>query len=170
MPRYLIAEQADGRYVLTFESQYGQDTLINAEQDCRSVHECYSALATEWLRGDMSPSVTIDFRFHRDVHYVVIESTPGYLPEDDDPAVFDSIDDAMVYASDRLSSLLDHIVDGQSVVWTPEGGWQDANPVGFEVNGSFAESGSVLVYDKSREHDLGRVIRIVETDANGEPL
>lgn len=47
--------------------------------------------------------------------YVVIENTPGYLPEDDDPATFDNIEDARVYASDLLSRLLDHIYEGQSL-------------------------------------------------------
>ena len=82
--------------------------------------------------------------------YVVIESTPGYLPEDDDPAVFDDLDEARVYASDRLSSLLDHIVEGQD------------GDEGFTVHGSFQDDRSVLVYDKAREHDLGRLIEIAD--------
>jgi hypothetical protein len=93
--------------------------------------------------------------------YMVIENTPGYLPEDDDPAVFDSVDEARVYASDRLSSLLDFIVEGQSF---------DEEQPGFTVDGSFQTDLSVWVTDKSREHDLGRVIEIVEVDRNGEPL
>lgn len=92
--------------------------------------------------------------------YIVIENTPGYLPDDDDPAVFDSLDDARVYASDRLSRLLDHIYEGQldSVSGAEE-------PEGFTVDGSFAQGDlSVWVTDKSRSHDLGRVIQIVESE------
>lgn len=84
--------------------------------------------------------------------YVVIESTPGYLPEDYDPATFETLEDAMVYASDCLSRLLDFIVDGQE------------DDEGFTVHGSFQEDTSVIVYDKSREHDLGRIIEIIRSE------
>jgi len=87
--------------------------------------------------------------------FVVIENTPGYLPEDDEPASFDTIEDARVYASDLLSRLLDSIYDGQM--------FGDDEPAGFTVHGSFQEDLSVLVYDNARQHDLGRVIEIVET-------
>jgi hypothetical protein len=87
--------------------------------------------------------------------YVVLESTPGYLPEDDDPAVFEDIESARVYASDLLSQLLDHIFEVQEL--------GEDEPAGFEVVGSFAqEDRSVVVYDKSRLHDLGRVIEIAD--------
>jgi len=95
--------------------------------------------------------------------YIVIESTPGYLPEDDDPAVFDSVDEARVYASDRLSSLLDSIYEGQ-IYGTTDG------YVGWKVIGTFQADRTVVVYDNSRQHDLGRLIEIVEVDENGEPL
>jgi hypothetical protein len=92
--------------------------------------------------------------------YTVIESTPGYLPEDDDPATFDNIEDARVYASDLLSRLLDHIYEGAEIAGElPEDG-----SLPFEVSGSFTEDMSVIVYDKQREHDLGRVIEIVESE------
>jgi len=61
--QYLIAEQADGRYVVT--SEHGR-TVIGEAEDCRSVENCYAALASEWLFGDMSREVTISFRFHRE--------------------------------------------------------------------------------------------------------
>jgi hypothetical protein len=86
--------------------------------------------------------------------YVVVENTPGYLPEDDEPAIFDNLDDARVYASDVLSRLLDYIYEGQELNGTDEG---------FTVLGSFAQGDKwVLVYDNSREHDLGRIIEIIE--------
>jgi hypothetical protein len=93
--------------------------------------------------------------------FVVIESTPGYLPEDDDPVTFEDITDARVYASDLLSRLLDHIVEG----------WEDVDetdeePHAFTVAGSFANTDcfSVFVDDCSRKHGLGRVIEIIETE------
>ncbi len=87
--------------------------------------------------------------------YVVVENTPGYLPEDDDPATFATLAEARVYASDLLSRLLDTLYDSQMLDEDP--------PPGFTVHGSFAqEDTSVLVYDNSREHDLGRVIEILE--------
>jgi hypothetical protein len=96
--------------------------------------------------------------------YVVIESTPGYLPEDDDPATFDNVEDARVYASDLLSRLLDHIYEGQEA----EGLKPDGNADGgfAKVTGWFADTDcwSVVVYDNSREHDLGRVIEIVQQE------
>lgn len=98
--------------------------------------------------------------------YIVIENTPGYLPEDDDPAVFDSVEDARVYASDRLSSLLDHIYEGQEA----EGLKPDGNAEGgfATITGSLQdEIPWVVVYDNSREHDLGRVISVVESEEEG---
>jgi hypothetical protein len=93
--------------------------------------------------------------------FVVIESTPGYLPEDDDPAVFEEIDEARVYASDLLSRLLDHIVEGWEGVDET-----DEEPHAFTVSGSFANTDcfSVFVDDCSRKHGLGRVIEIIETE------
>jgi len=87
--------------------------------------------------------------------FYVTEYTPGYLPEDDDPALFETLDDARVYASDLLSRLLDFIYEGQM---------DDPEPAGFTVSGSFQDDRSVIVYDKARMHDLGRVIEIVEEE------
>ncbi len=93
--------------------------------------------------------------------YVVIENTPGYLPEDDDPATFEDITEARVYASDLQSRLMDHIFDSQCL--------DETEPPGMDVSGSFADSDcwSVIVYDKSREHDLGRIIEIIEDEPKG---
>jgi hypothetical protein len=88
--------------------------------------------------------------------YVVIENTPGYLPEDDDPATFETIEEARVYASDLLSRLLDSIYESQM---------DDPEPVGFTVSGSFQEDLSVIVFDNARMHDLGRVIEILREES-----
>lgn len=87
--------------------------------------------------------------------YVVIENTPGYLPDDDDPATFETLEDARIYASDLLSSLLDHIWEGYS---------DDPEALIPEVSGSFQSDLAVFVTDPNREHDLGRVIEIVEAE------
>jgi hypothetical protein len=82
--------------------------------------------------------------------YVVIENTPGYLPEEDDPFVTEDLDAARVYASDRLSSLLDSLLydtDDLSVL---------------NISGSFQEDRSVYVTDTRSPHDLGRVIEILD--------
>ncbi len=87
--------------------------------------------------------------------YVVIESTPGYLSEEDDPATFEDLSEARIYASDRLSQLLDFIYEGQDAA---------GEHAGWTVDGSFQTDLSVIVYDKSRTHDLGRIIEIVLTE------
>jgi hypothetical protein len=86
-------------------------------------------------------------------HYVVIENTPGYMPDDDDPAVFENIEDARVYASDRLSSLLDSLLE-----------WGDDDISVLSISGSFQEDRAVYVSDTRREHDLGRVIEIMDVE------
>jgi len=91
--------------------------------------------------------------------FTVIENTPGYMPDDDDPASFDTIEDARVYASDLLSRLLDHLVDCED---DPAEAYS-----ALSIAGSFAgDDLQVYVTDTRRPHDLGRVITIVE----GEPV
>lgn len=81
--------------------------------------------------------------------YIVTENTPGYLPESE-PVEFEEQDEARVYASDLQSRLMDEIFDA--------GG----TPV---VSGSFAQEDiEVHISDSMREHDLGRVISIMESE------
>jgi hypothetical protein len=82
--------------------------------------------------------------------YIVIENTPGYLPEEDDPATFEDLADARTYASDRLSSLLDSLL------------WDTDDLSVLSISGSFQEDRSVYVTDTRRAHDLGRVIEILD--------
>ena len=92
--------------------------------------------------------------------YVVVENTPGYLPEDDDPGRFATLDEARVYASDRLSDLLDHLYEAHGL-------HEDSGGLPFRVVGSFAQGDDcVIVYDLTRTHDLGRVIDIIDTRAS----
>ena len=87
--------------------------------------------------------------------YVVSENTPGYMPDDTDPATFDDEDSARVYASDQLSRLLDSICDGD------EDGYEGAYAA-LSIVGSFQTDTCVYVTDTRRAHDLGRVIEIIE--------
>lgn len=83
--------------------------------------------------------------------YTVVENTPGYLPEDDDPATFEDLDEAVAYADGLARSIHD----------------------------SYAEHGEPATWDRSSptlwriEPDdpslLGRVVEIIDngTDADG---
>jgi len=91
--------------------------------------------------------------------FVVVENTPGYLREDDEPATFGTFDEAREYASERVAELIEHLHEAYS----DEGG------ADVSVSGSFAEGdSSVLVSDERREHDLGRVVEILPVEDAGE--
>ncbi len=79
--------------------------------------------------------------------YVVIENTPGYLPDDDDPFVTDDYAAACEYVRELTERLMDHISEG-----------------GGEPAATFGE-GHAYVTDMSREHDLGRVIEVITETA-----
>jgi hypothetical protein len=74
--------------------------------------------------------------------YVVIENTPGYMPDDDDPATFDDYKEACEYVRELVERLMDHISEG-----------------GGEPAATFGED-HAFVTDMSREHDLGRSISV----------
>ena len=86
--------------------------------------------------------------------FIVIENTPGYLPEDDDPFITDDYDEAVAYMNERADSLAEFIAesDGKPEIST---GWASPN--------NYA---AVMVYDLSHKHDLGRYIgvELVEED------
>lgn len=90
--------------------------------------------------------------------YVVIENTPGYLPDDDDPAVFDDLFSAREYMRDEVERLCDHIAGG------------DGDPVvtwyGDDADGDPKRADGAYVVDETREHDLGRVFDIIESDTD----
>lgn len=83
--------------------------------------------------------------------YMVIESTPGYLPDDDHPATFSDLSEARVYAQDLVCEICDEIYEG-------EAGLEGC----FTIEGSFQEDLSVTIYDRSKTHDLGRVVEIID--------
>lgn len=82
--------------------------------------------------------------------YVVIESSPGYLPEDDDPRTFSEYADAVEYLNDRAAEYADD---------------PDAN---YRVEYGIASAdnyAAVIVWDDDKTHDLGRVIEILRNDS-----
>lgn len=88
--------------------------------------------------------------------YVVIENTPGYLPEEDEPATFEDIASAREYLKEQVERYCDFIAEGS-----------DAEPnVWWDT-----ELTEAFVTDPTREHDLGRVfvIAAIEPDDDDEP-
>ena len=83
--------------------------------------------------------------------YVMVENTPGYLPEEDEPFVSEDFDAVFAYMKERVESYCDFLCqsyeyadDYEPVVWWAE-------------NLRAAE-----VFDPRREHDLGRCFSVEE--------
>jgi hypothetical protein len=76
--------------------------------------------------------------------FVVIENTPGYMPEDDDPATFEEYGDAVTYLNEEVQRFAEEIEEsgGKARI---EWGWA-----------SSVNLAAAAVYDESRDHDLGR--------------
>lgn len=94
------------------------------------------------------------------MRYVVVENTPGYLPESDAPAVFETPEQAREYLKDEVERYCDHLVAGSEV--EPNVWWDE-------------ELTEAYVVDPSREHDLGRVFQILTAEDEpcrdcGEPF
>jgi hypothetical protein len=79
--------------------------------------------------------------------FVVIENTPGYLPDDDDPPTFDEYADAVAYLNERAAEYADD--PDAEPPYRVEHGWASADNLA-----------AVMVYDDSKTHDLGRYIGI----------
>jgi hypothetical protein len=88
------------------------------------------------------------------MRYVVIENTPGYLPDSDDPFTTDDYALAVEYLNERAAEYADD----------PDGN--------FEVEYGIASGdnlAAVIVHDRDKSHDLGRVIEILRDDLNDDP-
>lgn len=85
--------------------------------------------------------------------FVVIESTPGYMPEDDDPATFDDYDDAVAYLNERAQSYADD----------PDGNYRVEYGIASGDN-----LAACIVWDDDKMHDLGRVIEILRDDLDDD--
>lgn len=81
--------------------------------------------------------------------YVVIENTPGYLPEDDDPYTTDDLESAREYLKERVESYCDHLAEGYDYAddYEPNVWWD-------------RDLTHATVEDPRRAHDLGRVFSI----------
>ena len=79
--------------------------------------------------------------------YIVLENTPGYLPEDDDPFITNSYADAVGYAND----LADRYEDDDDAEYP------------YVADRSWASSGNyyaISITQPGRDHDLGRYIGV----------
>ncbi len=77
--------------------------------------------------------------------FVVIENTPGYMPDDDDPPTFEDYADAVAYLNDRCKEY----EEDESGSFTVEYGWASS--------GNYA---AAVINDSSKMHDLGRWIAV----------
>ncbi len=78
------------------------------------------------------------------VSYVVVENTPGYMP-DDEPFFTDDYSQAVEYLNDRAKEY----EDDESGVYTVEYGIASCDNLA-----------AVLIHDSSKSHDLGRYIAV----------
>lgn len=79
-------------------------------------------------------------------HFYVIENTPGYLPDDDEPFETDSYVDAVAYANQLADELEEQ---------------------GYETDRSWASQDNLYAIHATtaeKMHDLGRNIEIVRSD------
>lgn len=83
-------------------------------------------------------------------NYAVIENTPGYLPEDEDPPTFDCYAEAVRHVADYYKQLCEEVNDDGSRRY-------DVSPI---VNGQFSY---VLAGDAGIAH-LGRVVEIIKVE------
>jgi hypothetical protein len=81
--------------------------------------------------------------------YVVIENTPGYLPDDDEPATFALFHEAVAHMDSLVESYREGI----------EGGGTLDRHVSM-----MRYRASAYVTDPAREHDLGRYFEVVESE------
>jgi predicted ester cyclase len=81
--------------------------------------------------------------------FVVIENTPGYLPDSVEPFETDDYAAAVAYLNERAAEYADD----------PDGNFKVE--YGFASGDNYA---AVMVYDLDKRHDLGRVIEILKAE------
>ena len=95
--------------------------------------------------------------------YVVIEFTPGYLPENDDPPVFDQWNEAVNYVLAERQRLFDDDFGYEQHECEKCSGC-------FMLDVGEFEQDRFIYYDNRKIHDLGRIVQIApyeeELDAN----
>lgn len=88
--------------------------------------------------------------------WVVVENTPGYLPEEDDPASFTDHKSACEYLRERVGEYCDFLAEGYDYAegYEPEVFWSE-------------DLTYARVYDPERIHDLGRVFEVLPIEEEG---
>jgi len=102
-------------------------------------------------RGETEPIAEIRESF------VVIENTPGYMPDDDDPPTFDDYADAVLYLNERAAEYEDLAAEYAD----------DPDGPRYRVEYGIASGdnlAAVIVWDDSKMYDLGRVIQILRDE------
>ena len=85
--------------------------------------------------------------------WTVVENTPGYLPENDEPGVFEDLEDAKLALREDVQRYVEH-------------GWE----VGDNPGVSWSEDGTYAYgVSTTREHDLGRVFEVLATEEDSKP-
>ncbi len=79
--------------------------------------------------------------------FIVIENTPGYLPEDDDPATFALLEDAQRYAAELAQDCADS--------------WNDSREDDATLATVSREHETLWRIVSDAPHDLGRVVEIL---------
>jgi hypothetical protein len=146
-----------------------ESSLVYVEPDRRRRIAAAERLKS-WVRDDLAPDLGASFAADLlgyaldDVdwfeladawledapqRFVVVEYTPGYLPEDDDPLVTDDYAAAVEYLNDRAAEYADD-PDGSFTV-----------EYGIASGDNYA---AVIVHDSTKTHDLGRVIEILNAE------
>lgn len=92
------------------------------------------------------------------MYYTVIENTPGYLPEEDDPPVFTSKRRAQAYATELARSYREDSM--------PDDNGREECP--WTVTGNARDGYAVFRFPPS-PYDLGRVIDVAECDPPDDP-
>lgn len=76
--------------------------------------------------------------------YVVIENTPGYLPEDNDSATFENLDEAREYLRDEVERYCESVFGNEG---DPHVSWA-------------RDLSRAHVTDPTRQYDRGRVFTV----------
>ena len=79
--------------------------------------------------------------------YVVIENTPGYMPDDDDPFVTDDLAAAREYAARLARDCADALY-----------GYEDERECDVTITRTSDDSWEIM---SNRPHDLGRVVEVM---------
>lgn len=84
------------------------------------------------------------------MRYVVVENTPGYLPEEEDPATFETFAEAEAYAYERAAEACD--------------AWNESREDDMTLASVSREHETLWRIVSDAPHDLGRVVEILPVE------